>query len=102
MGLSDRIKSNGNGSTAAVEHPGQAVLGDQSLSTQPPETDPANSPASETASLEPSGLGAERLVATTVASAARRPSPLHFSIASSASPLTYAAYRPSRSPLPAD
>jgi pilus assembly protein CpaF len=29
MGLSDRIKSNGNGSTAAVEHPGQAVLGDQ-------------------------------------------------------------------------
>ena len=29
MGLSDRIKSNGNGSTAAVEHPGQAVLGEQ-------------------------------------------------------------------------
>jgi pilus assembly protein CpaF len=29
MGLSDRIKSNGNGSTAAVEHPGQAALGEQ-------------------------------------------------------------------------
>ncbi len=28
MGLSDRIKSNGNGSTAAVEHPGQAALGE--------------------------------------------------------------------------
>jgi pilus assembly protein CpaF len=29
MGLSDRIKSNGNGSTAAVEHPGQPALGEQ-------------------------------------------------------------------------
>jgi pilus assembly protein CpaF len=29
MGRSDRIKSNGNGSTAAVEHPGQAALGEQ-------------------------------------------------------------------------
>jgi len=29
MGLSDRIKSSGNGSTAAVEHPGQAALGEQ-------------------------------------------------------------------------
>jgi pilus assembly protein CpaF len=29
MGLSDRIKTNGNGSTAAVEHPGQAALGEQ-------------------------------------------------------------------------
>jgi pilus assembly protein CpaF len=29
MGLSDRIKSNGNCSTAAVEHPGQAALGEQ-------------------------------------------------------------------------
>src|SRR5437773_4647902 len=29
MGLSDRIKSNGTGSTAAVEHPGQAALGEQ-------------------------------------------------------------------------
>ena len=28
MGLSDRIKSNGNGSTAAVEHPGQVALGE--------------------------------------------------------------------------
>jgi pilus assembly protein CpaF len=31
MGLSDRIKSNGNGSTAAVEHPGQPALGEQVL-----------------------------------------------------------------------
>src|SRR2546429_2650672 len=29
MGLSDRIKSNGNGSTAAIEHPGQPALGEQ-------------------------------------------------------------------------
>jgi pilus assembly protein CpaF len=29
MGLSDRIKSNGTGSTAAVEHPGQPALGEQ-------------------------------------------------------------------------
>jgi pilus assembly protein CpaF len=29
MGLSDRIKSNGNGSTAAVEYTSQAVLGEQ-------------------------------------------------------------------------
>src|SRR6058998_1878571 len=29
MGLSDRIKSNGNGSTAAVEHLGQPALGEQ-------------------------------------------------------------------------
>jgi pilus assembly protein CpaF len=29
MGLSDRIKSSGNGTAAAVEHPGQATLGEQ-------------------------------------------------------------------------
>jgi pilus assembly protein CpaF len=29
MGLSERIKSNGNGSTAAVEHPGQPTLAEQ-------------------------------------------------------------------------
>src|SRR5204862_3246375 len=41
-----------------------------SLSTQPPETEPASSPRSETPSLDPTGRGAEKRVATTVASAA--------------------------------
>ena len=40
-----------------------------SLSTQPPKTDPASSPCSETASFEPTGRGAERRVARTVARA---------------------------------
>ena len=31
MGLSDRIKSNGNGSAAAVEHSGQTTLGEQTV-----------------------------------------------------------------------
>jgi len=41
-----------------------------SLSTQPPETEPASSPRCEIASLDPTGRGAENRVATTVASAA--------------------------------
>src|SRR4051812_33431071 len=45
-----------------------------SLSTQPPETEPASSPLSLTTSFEPTGLGAELRVATTVATATLRPS----------------------------
>src|SRR3954451_24185327 len=45
-----------------------------SLSTQPPETEPASSPLSLTASFEPIGRGAELRVATTVATATLRPS----------------------------
>src|SRR5262249_8425498 len=41
--------------------------------TQPPVTDPAISPASETAIEEPGSRGAERSVSTTVAIAASRP-----------------------------
>src|SRR5438105_5952790 len=41
-----------------------------SLSTQPPETEPCSLPDSKTTSFEPTGLGAERRVATTVARAA--------------------------------
>src|SRR5438045_3989087 len=56
-----------------------------SLSTHPPETDPASSPLSETASFDPSGRGADRRVATTVASATAFPSARQRSIASSTS-----------------
>src|SRR6266496_3080835 len=42
-----------------------------SLSTQPPETEPCSLPDSKTTSFEPTGRGAERRVATTVARAAR-------------------------------
>src|SRR5919201_4762710 len=42
-----------------------------SLSTQPPETEPSSLPDSKTTSFEPTGRGADRRVATTVARAAR-------------------------------
>jgi len=44
-----------------------------SLSTHPPETEPAISPRSETTSFEPTGRGADRREATTVATATRSP-----------------------------
>ena len=44
-----------------------------SLSTQPPETEPASSPVSETISFDPIGRGADRRVATTRATAIRSP-----------------------------
>src|SRR5262249_682032 len=44
-----------------------------SLSTHPPETEPASSPLWQTASFEPTGRGADRRVATTVAIATRSP-----------------------------
>src|SRR5436190_3690819 len=56
-----------------------------SLSTHPPDTDPASSPLSETAIFDPSGRGADRRVATTVASATAFPSARHRFTASRAS-----------------
>src|SRR5205085_1256710 len=44
-----------------------------SLSTHPPDTEPASSPLSLTTSFEPTGRGDERRVATTVASATFSP-----------------------------
>jgi hypothetical protein len=49
-------------------------------STQPPDTEPASSPRSETASFDPTGRGAERRVATTVAIATRSPRARHRSM----------------------
>src|SRR4051794_13867401 len=63
-----------------------------SPSTQPPETEPKSSPLSETTSFEPTGRGAERLVATTVASAIRSPCASRRFI-SSRTPATRSAYR---------
>src|SRR5438105_1428082 len=56
-----------------------------SLSTQPPETEPASSPRSLTASFEPTGLGEVRRVATTVAIATFSPCPRQRSISGSSS-----------------
>src|SRR5205085_4049411 len=56
-----------------------------SPSTQPPETEPASSPLSPTASFEPMGRGADRRVATTVASATFSPRARQRSICGSSS-----------------
>src|SRR5262249_37043507 len=50
------------------------------FSTQPPETDPAILRPSATAIFPPTARGADPHVATTVASATRRPSARHFSM----------------------
>src|SRR5437763_159185 len=50
-----------------------------SASTQPPETEPYRRPERVTASFEPSGRGALRRVATTVASATSSPAARHSS-----------------------
>src|SRR4029079_3049206 len=63
-----------------------------SLSTQPPETEPNSSPRSDTASFAPTGRGAERRVATTVARATFSPRERPFSMVS-ASVRTRPAYR---------
>src|SRR5689334_17413537 len=70
-----------------------------SLSTQPPETEPHIFPDSETARLVPTGRGAERRVATTVATTTFSPASRHRSTSVSISFMTRS---PSRCVSPFD
>src|SRR5215510_8774927 len=77
------------------------ALSNTSLSTQPPDTEPHIFPDSETARLVPTGRGADRRVATTVATTTFSPASRQASTSGRISFTPHASFRCRRPPPPA-